>query len=159
MESMHIWAGGALRRTPNARMEPPVEELQGKASDRRVHTRFELRPMYSAIRVRLTPDSAEEMEGHAYDISRGGLCFELDDALPPGTPIQMHLTLPEWLMGLADGEDDDAGVRARGTVVWTDDDGARGPVRMAAVFTSFESVGERELFCKTLNDRTPSVAA
>ncbi|MBK7405963.1 MAG: PilZ domain-containing protein [Phycisphaerales bacterium] len=136
-----------------------MQELKGKPSDRRAHTRFALKPMYSAIAVKLAVDGAAELEGHAYDISRGGVCFELDDAIESGTPIWMRLTLPEWLQGLADGHTDLTSVHVRGTVIWTDDDDAPGPVRMAAVFTSFGSVAERELFLRSLSGRRYAEAA
>lgn len=136
-----------------------MEELRGKPSDRRAHTRFALRPMYSAVEVKLSPDGTEALAGHAYDISRGGVCFELDRWLDPGTPVRLTLTLPEWLRGLSDGEADGASVSVQGTVVWADDDEVPGPVRMAAVFTSFDSVAERELFLRTLHGHTQIAAA
>lgn len=118
-----------------------------------------LRPMYTAITVSTSPDDPAPLEGHAYDISRGGLSFELDRGLEPGTPVHMRLTLPEWLRELADGEGDEAGVRIRGTIVWMDDDDAPGPVRMAVVFTSFETMAERDLFFRTLGGHRTPVAA
>jgi hypothetical protein len=115
--------------------------------------------MYSAIEVKLASDAREAMAGHAYDISRGGVSFELDRAIEPGTPVYLKLSLPEWLQGLADGESDTVSVHVRGTVVWTDDDGVAGPVRMAAAFTSFESVGEYALLDQTLKVRRYAPAA
>lgn len=136
-----------------------MEELTGKPSDRRTHTRFALRPMYSAMEVKLPSDVAQAFEGHAYDISRGGVCFELDSRIEPGTPVLMKLTLPEWLLGLTDGETDLTSVQVKGTVVWNDDDDVPGPVRMAAVFTSFGTSAERDLFLRTLKGHRFAVAA
>lgn len=136
-----------------------MQELKGKPSDRRAHTRFALRPMYSAIAVKPTADATAELDGHAYDISRGGVCFELDSCIEPGTPVWMRLMLPEWLQGLTDGQADLASVHVRGTVVWVDDDDAPGPVRMAAVFTSFGTIAERELFLRSLKGRQVAQAA
>lgn len=115
--------------------------------------------MYSAIEVKLASDAPDAMSGHAYDISRGGVSFELDRAIEPGTPIYLRLSLPEWLQGLADGESDTVSVHVKGTVVWADDDGVPGPVRMAAVFTSFESVSEYDLLDETLKVRRYAPAA
>jgi len=136
-----------------------MEALKDNPSDRRVHARFALRPMYSAIEVKLAPDSPEAMAGHAYDISRGGVCFELDHAIEPGTPVFLSLSLPEWLQGLADGKSDTVSVHVQGTVVWNDDDGVPGPVRMAAAFTSFESIGEYDTLLRTLRVRRYAPAA
>ena len=127
-----------------------MSQITGKPSDRRAHERFALKPMYSAIEVKLDAETAAGLQGHAYDISRGGVSFELDEGIEPGTPVLVKLTLPEWLLGLTDGQDDDAAVHVRGTVVWNDDDDVPGPVRMAVVFTAFETVGGRELFLRTL---------
>lgn len=136
-----------------------MQELTGNPSDRRAHTRYALRPMYSGIEVKLDALATEPLHGHAYDISRGGVCFELDDRIEPGTPVLLKLTLPEWLLGLTDGESDLTSVQVKGTVVWNDDDGVPGPVRMAAVFTSFETMAERELFLRTLKGHRYAIAA
>jgi len=136
-----------------------VDERRDRPSDRRAHARFALRPMYSAIEVKLAPDGGEGVLGHAYDISRGGVSFELDRAIEPGTPVYLRLSLPEWLRGYADGSDDRASVHVQGTVVWTDDDGVPGPVRMAAVFTTFETVGDNDLLDRTLTVRRHAAAA
>lgn len=135
-----------------------MQEHTGKPSDRRADIRFPLRPMYSGIEVKLT-DGDAAYEGHAYDISRGGVNFELDQAIEPGTPIYLKLTLPEWLLGLVDGSEDLSSVQIRGTVVWKDDDGVPGPVRMAATFQSFGTNAERDLFLRTLKGHKYAVAA
>ena len=83
-----------------------MQSQTGNPSDRRADTRFPLRPMYSGIEVKLTGEDAQVYEGHAYDISRGGVNFELDQAIEPGTPIFLKLTLPEWLLGLVEGDSD-----------------------------------------------------
>jgi hypothetical protein len=131
----------------------------GNPSDRRSDTRFPLKPMYSGIEVKLTGEGDTTYEGHAYDISRSGVNFELDQAIEPGTRIYLKLTLPEWLLGLVDGHSDLTSVQIRGTVVWQDDDGVPGPVRMAATFQSFGTTAERELFLRTLKGHRYAVAA
>lgn len=136
-----------------------MQSQTGNPSDRRADTRFPLKPMYSGIEVKLPGDDTQVFEGHAYDISRGGVNFELDQAIEPGTPIFLKLTLPEWLLGLVDGDSDLTSVQIRGTVVWKDDDGVPGPVRMAATFQSFGSIAERDLFLETLKGHQYAVAA
>jgi hypothetical protein len=115
--------------------------------------------MYSAMEVKLRSETEDALEGHIYDISRGGVCFELDGRIENGTPIFMKLSLPEWLLGLADGETDLTSVHVKGTVVWNDDDEVPGPVRMAAVFTSFDTIAERDLFLRTLKGHRFALAA
>lgn len=136
-----------------------MEHQTGNPSDRRAHARFPLKPMYTGIEVKAATADGQPLEGHAYDISRGGVSFELDDAIEPGTPVYLKLTLPEWLLGLVEGDADLSSVRIRGTVVWTDDDGVPGPVRMAATFHSFISESEQELFLKTLKGHRYALVA
>lgn len=64
-------------------------------ADRRAHDRFVVEPMYSAVRV--TPrgrNSGEPLEGHIYEISIGGMRFELDEPLPRDSKVSAELTLP-----------------------------------------------------------------
>ncbi|MBL9032844.1 MAG: PilZ domain-containing protein [Phycisphaerae bacterium] len=92
--------------------------------NRRKHERFSLLPAYSAVEVRVP--GGRRLSGHAYDVGEGGVRFELDEALPPGTPVVVRLDLP----GRSGGR-----VMATGRVVWTSDDPDEpGPVRMAADF-------------------------
>lgn len=112
------------------------------STDRRRFERYALPPMYSRILVRL-PDSEEfEWEGHAYDISEGGVRFELDRAVAPGSAIAMRIDLPH-----APSERSTArrSVFVFANVVWLEEEDAPGPVRMAAVFTQFAREGDREL--------------
>src|SRR5262249_27253045 len=91
--------------------------------------RFSLLPMYSAVEVRI-PGGAR-MNGHAYDVGEGGVRFELDRALEPGTPVIVRLKLP--------GRPAQR-VMAAGRVIWADiDPDEPGPVRMAADFTKIGS--------------------
>lgn len=132
----------------------------GSISERRVDTRYPLDPAYTEIGVKLHPNVVHEMKGHAYDISRSGICFELDSPLEIGTPIMMRVALPEWLSGLIPtGEEDLGGITVRGKIVWNDDDGVPGPVRMAATFTSFDSQQEHELLLATLIDARQTLSA
>ncbi|MCC6659465.1 MAG: PilZ domain-containing protein [Phycisphaerales bacterium] len=107
--------------------------------NRRGHERFAMHPMYTPVRVRLAPDSAVDLEGHAYDISEGGVRFELDEAIAPGTPLTMRIAVPAGSGNLAP-----QAVCVRANVVWLDNDPDEpGPVRMAAVFTRFDNPADR----------------
>ena len=55
-------------------------------ANRRRHERFALSPMHTQIAVRPMDSDAFSFEGHAYDISEGGVQFELDRGFEPGTP-------------------------------------------------------------------------
>ncbi|MFN0132474.1 MAG: PilZ domain-containing protein [Phycisphaerales bacterium] len=97
--------------------------------NRRRHERFSLLPAYSAVEVRVP--GGRRLSGHAYDVGEGGLRFELDRPLSPGTPIILRLTLPGRPV---------RPLVAAARVVWTADDADEpGPVRMAADFTRLGS--------------------
>ena len=121
--------------------------------NRRRFERFHTMPMYTPVRITTADDADRTLEGHAYDISEGGLRFELDHAIPPGTSIAIHLDLPRWLPAPLDAAESDeapATVSALARVIWTDDDGVPGPVRMAAAFTGFLQATDRARLLDTL---------
>ncbi|HYE03322.1 MAG TPA: PilZ domain-containing protein [Phycisphaerales bacterium] len=109
--------------------------------NRRQFARYRVEPMYT--RVLLRPEGAEDfdIEGHAYDISEGGVRFEADRTLLPGTKVAMRLELspaaPE-----ADGARELIEVLA--TIVWVEDEDDPPPVRTAAVITGFAGAVDRE---------------
>lgn len=108
--------------------------------NRRRFERFQLNPTYSPIRVRLLADEHFSLDGHAYDISEGGIQFELDRAIAPGTPIAMQIDLP-----FPEREPRGPGrsIFIQGNVIWLDDE-EPGPVRMALAITRFSRAGDRE---------------
>jgi hypothetical protein len=109
--------------------------------DRRQFPRFMLEAMYTPIAVRTLDSEVFNIEGHAYDISEGGVRFELDRAVAPGTKIAMQITLPN-LDSMQPGPGRSVFVFAN--VVWLEDEDEPGPVRMAAVFTHFARVGDKD---------------
>jgi ribosomal protein L34 len=109
-------------------------------SNRRRHERFSLSPMYTEVKVVSLEKPAPTLLGHAYDVSEGGVRFELDYALKPGTPVAMELTFPA---GELDDEDARRPVVVVGNVVWMDDH-EPGPVRMALAVTRFSRESDRE---------------
>ena len=104
---------------------------QIKTVNRRAHDRFVLTPMYTRVAVqRVTDRRSERLEGHAYDLSEGGIRIELDRALEPGERVSLQLGLP--------GEDIDIFVAARVTWISRQDDDP-GPRRAALEFGDFLS--------------------
>ena len=121
--------------------------------NRRRFERFATMPMYSGVEVQTPDQPGATLEGHAYDISEGGIRFELDRAIAPGTPITMRISLPRWLpapLEDAEFELEPRPVEVLATVVWIDDDDVPGPVRMAAVFTAFLDAADRDRLFDTL---------
>lgn len=103
--------------------------------DKRQWERFQLEPMYTSVTVRHGAGlKLCETEGHAYDISASGIRFELDDALPAGTPVAIEVKLPAI----------DESISVSGTIVWQhdadDDPAAR---RMAVRFERFAGPDDR----------------
>lgn len=117
----------------------PPETL--RIIDRRQYPRFVLEPMYTPIAVRVDDDGAFDIEGHAYDISEGGVRFELDRPVPPGSRIAMQITLPSVFDGdIGPGRT----ILVFANVVWLEEDDELPPHRMAAVFTHFARAGDRD---------------
>lgn len=109
--------------------------------DRRRHERFALPTAYTPIAVRTMDEQAFRLEGHAYDISEGGLRFELDEPIAPGTRVAIQIMLP----GLVGDGGPGRAVFVIGNVIWIDEEEiASGPVRMACAFTAFARAGDRE---------------
>lgn len=109
------------------------------AENRRQFERFSLAPAYTEVMVRV-PGRRQPLEGHAYDISEGGIRMELDEAIVPGTSVVVEVKLPPGHVKGAPVED----MLARGTIMWVDDDGVRGPVRMGVLIEDFASNVDRD---------------
>lgn len=118
--------------------------MVGRFINRRRHERFTLPPMYTPVMVNVLAEPKLVCLGHCYDISEGGLQFELDEALPNGAAVEMSIELPN----AGDSLDvKDRSVKVRGNVVWFDQS-EPGPVRMAAVFSRFEGAEDRDRLFK-----------
>ncbi len=117
--------------------------------DRRIHERFTVSPMYTAVRVRLESEAEYTRDGHAYDISEGGLRFELDHPVELGTPVIMELELPR--AGLWASTDDGPGrtIELKANVVWCDTE-EPGPARMAAAVSEFITEGDKPRLMRLL---------
>jgi len=126
-------------------------------NERRQHNRYELKPAYTRLLVRPEGEHHFTLEGHAYDISIGGMRFELDSPIEPGSPVGLLLDLPQPSPpGAIVGSNL---VAITGTVVWIDDDDAPGPVRMAAIFHNFESPADEERLAKAISTGRYAAAA
>lgn len=119
------------------------------SSDLRAEPRYRAHAAYTRVVVRPSagtvtePKPGPEQEGHAYDLSARGVRFELDDAMPTGTPISFEIDLPGCRTP----------VRGKGRVVRVfsgEDD--PGPRRMAAHIEEFESEHDRVRLAEHLED-------
>lgn len=115
--------------------------MSNRITERRQFPRFVLEPMYTPVAARLLDSEVFSIEGHAYDVSEGGIRFELDQAIPPGTKIAMQITLP--CIG-ANDIGPGRTVLVFANVVWLEDEDEAPPYKMAAVFTHFVRACDRE---------------
>ena len=114
--------------------------------NRRQYERFQVQTGYTSMALRRHPDETEfALEGHVYDISEGGVCFELDMPIDPGETVSIRIDLP------LTGEDRGPGrsVFVTGNIVWCDME-EPGATRMAMAVTRFDRAGDRERLIKTL---------
>ena len=118
------------------------------AQNRRIHTRYRLPSMYTEIGVRELQDDEFRFTGHAYDISLGGMRFELDEAIEPGTSIAVRIQLP----GPTTDRERRA-IFAMANVVWIEEDDVEsgGPIRMACVFRNFCHPGDEQRLLSQLS--------
>jgi hypothetical protein len=123
------------------------ENAMGTLVNRRRFQRFELRPMYAPISVRVLNDEATTAEGHAYDISEGGVRFEIEERLAIGTALAIHITLPSPGDELGPGPT----IMAFAQVAWVEEEDEHPPYRCAATFTSFARFGDRERLLKAFS--------
>lgn len=109
--------------------------------DRRQHPRFTLQPMYAPIAIRMLDQDEFAIEGHAYDISEGGLRFEADRPIAPGSTVAIQITLPGMHRH---SRGPGKAIFAFMNVVWLEDEDDPAPYKMAAVFKGFCREGDQE---------------
>jgi hypothetical protein len=124
--------------------------------DRRRFTRYQLPSMYSRIMVRPLDSDEFLWEGHAYDISRGGIRFELDSGVEPGTQVAVRIDLPQTTSERSTAR---RSVFAFANVIWMSDPDECGPVRLAAAFTRFAREGDEEQLHARLSQGRYALAA
>ncbi len=120
--------------------------------NRRRFERFALNPGYTPVVVRTIGAKPKTLDGHSHDICEGGVRFELDVAVKPGTPVSIEITLP------IDPRDPDSAtlpgrrVSAYGVIAWVDES-EPGPAQMAATFERFAQAGDRDRLLGRLTRR------
>jgi hypothetical protein len=88
-------------------------------------------------------DIGSSLEGHAYDISLGGVRYELDHALPTGTRVDVEILLPG-----ATGP-----IRGSGQVVRVFDlEDDPGPRRQAMRLDRFRTDTDRQSLVRLISD-------
>ena len=126
--------------------------------ERRRFQRYVLPSMYTEVAVRSLDDTEFMWKGHAYDISGGGMRFEIDAPIEPGTTVAIRIMLP----GAQHVRTcDRRAVYAFANVVWIEEDDLDqpGPVRMACVFSSFVQPGDQDRLMERLRSGRFSQAA
>ena len=112
--------------------------------------RLTLAAMYTLVHVRPAGTSRYPWAGHIYDISASGMRFELDEALEPGTHVDITATLP--------GPDHPT-ITATGRIVRLHGDSDEpGPVRMGMTFERFSHTADRLRLAHYLDRRLSRVA-
>ena len=101
--------------------------------DRRVHERFELARGYCGVTARI---DGKILTGHAYDVSEGGVQFELDHPIEPGRNIVLKIELPPVLLAASGDTQPGIPIVVAGNVVWCDTE-EPGAARMALAVTRF----------------------
>lgn len=123
--------------------------------NRRQHERFMVEPGYTGASLRVHPDEETfTRDGHVYDLSEGGVCFEMDDAIAPGTTVSMRIDLPLSLADRGPGRS----VFLTGNIVWCDAD-EFGPIRMALAITRFDREGDKGRMMRALTAQHAQRAA
>lgn len=115
--------------------------------NRREYERFAVNPGYTSTAVRVHPDETTfDRQGHVYDISEGGICFELDIPLEPGSTISMQIDLPTNVGDTGPGR----AVFVTGNVVWCNID-EPGAAKMAMVITRYDREGDQQRMIRALS--------
>jgi len=114
--------------------------------NRREYERFTMNPGYTSTAVRVHPDETVfSSEGHIYDVSEGGICFELDIPIDPGATISMRVDLPSTSGDTGPGR----AVFVTGNVVWCNID-EPGAAKMAMVITRYDREGDKQRMIRAL---------
>lgn len=118
--------------------------------DQREHPRIKVPAMYTLLRARVLGSSKYTWTGHIYDVSVGGMRFELDMPIEPGTQLELRGMLP------GSGH---TTFRAIGRVVRVHSDREeRGPAILGLKFESFQSPMDRQRLSEYIDTRSQSVA-
>lgn len=118
--------------------------MPSNSTERRRFERFSLVPGYTAVEVK-APGGGWRA-GHVYDLSERGVRFDLDEAIAPGTIVEVRLEMPRAALGPSLADD----VAFTGEVVWCDADD---PVctRLGVEITAFANAEDRERLIRRLS--------
>ncbi|MFQ5989426.1 MAG: PilZ domain-containing protein [Candidatus Methylomirabilales bacterium] len=113
-----------------SRKSPSVSELTKKAKQQRRHPRYS----YDAPAMICRPLGAARA-GWIHNVSEGGVMVELSEPFPPGTPLDVFISLAG------------KSIRAEATVVWSQnsDDQPHPSYRHGLVFTTIQQQDQLHL--------------
>ncbi|MGB0767000.1 MAG: PilZ domain-containing protein [Phycisphaeraceae bacterium] len=118
--------------------------------DQRRHPRVKVPAAYTLVRARVAGSSRYNWTGHIYDVSVGGVRFELDMPVEPGTELELRGVLP------GSGH---TTFRAKGRVVRRHSDADEpGPAVMALQFDAFQSPMDRHRLSEYIEARSSAEA-
>ncbi len=120
--------------------------------ERRAFERFATAPMYTTISARTLEEQNFTRHGHAYDISEGGVRFELDEPIEPGTAVAVQISLPAAAFEAGDIGPGRA-IFVVGNVVRCDID-EPGPCKLAVAFSRFARSGDRDRLLRPFQTRS-----
>ena len=125
-------------------------QANGTRRDQRQHPRIKVPAMYTLVRARVVGSTKYTWTGHIYDISVGGMRFELDMPIEPGTQLELRGMLP------GSGH---TTFRVIGRVVRLhSEQHERGPVIMGLEFESFQSPMDRQRLAEYIDARSRAQA-
>lgn len=128
----------------------PEAHAIGNRRDQRQYPRIKVPAMYTLVRARVLGSNKYTFTGHIYDVSLGGMRFDLDMPIEPGTQIELRGMLP------GGGH---TTFRAIGRVVRTHSDiNDRGPVTLGLQFESFRSPMDRQRLAEYIEARSRAEA-
>ncbi|MDF1809926.1 MAG: PilZ domain-containing protein [Phycisphaerales bacterium] len=122
--------------------------MSNQKINRREHERFSVNPGYTSAGIRLHPDETTfQSEGHIYDISEGGICFELDIPVEPGSTVSMRVDLPTNVGDQGPGR----AVFVTGNIIWCDIE-EPGAAKMALAITRYDRQGDRQRMIRAFSN-------
>ena len=128
-----------------------MENRPRSRAEFRQSSRLKLSPMYTYIRVRPHDSGEFCWTGHIYEVSDTGLRFELDQAVPLGTAVEVQATLPGRCSITAN---------LSGRIVrYHDDPDDTGPIRLGMIIESFSTEEDRRLWLGYIRSSRLSEAA
>lgn len=131
--------------------EPNAPKSTPRVAETRQQPRLKVSAAYSVLRVRRVGETDYQWTGHIYDVSMSGMRFEIDDALDPGTHVEVR--------GLLPGQTN-VQFNARGRIVRYHDEGPEaGPTRMGMVFEEFSTRTDEIRLAHYLDDAGLRTAA